>query len=353
MRIILATAHPHIPQIAGGAQSSTHTLARQLIARGHECSVLAGLTKPGITGLKVRAALRLGQPYGSDLTLGYKTMRTWTPWTVADQVRTRERPDIVIAQSGWPGKIASAFKAASVPVLIFFRNVEADDLIGVDQTVADGFLANSQFTAGAMRERFGVQAEVIPPFFEAANYRVPATGGAVTLINPSMNKGLMIALGLAKRFPEQPFLFVMTQQETSEERGIVQAALASSPNIKVVGPYQDMRRVYEETRVLLMPSRWEEAWGRVASEAHFSGIPVLASDRGGIRESVGPGGTIVDADAGLDVWAAELDRMLSDLVHFRRLSDAALAFSGREELRIDYQVGRLEAACRQVFAKSA
>ena len=350
MRIILATAHPHIPQIAGGSQSSTDTLAGRLIDRGHDCAVLAGLTKSGLTGLNTRLAMRLGQPYGSDRILGYKTMRTWHPWSVATQVRTRETPDVVIAQSGWPGKIAAAFKAAGVPVMIFFRNVEEDDLIDVHRIVADGYLANSRFTAQAMRDRFGLEAEVIPPFFDPLRYRVPRIGGAITLINPSMNKGLEIALGLARRFRDQPFLFVMTQQETLEERALVQAAQSASPNIRVAGPFQDMRRVYEQTRILLMPSRWEEAWGRVASEAHFSGIPVLASDRGGIRESVGPGGALVDAGASLDTWAAALGRMLSDPDHYRKLSDAALAFSAREELRIDHQVARLEQACQAVIA---
>lgn len=350
MRIILATAHPHIPQIAGGSQSSTDTLASQLIERGHDCAVLAGLTKPGLTGLRTRVALRLGQPYGSDRTLGYKTMRTWHPWSVADEVLARERPDVVIAQSGWPGKISAAFKAVGVPVMIFFRNVEADDLIDVHRTVADGYLANSRYTAREMRERFGVEAEVIPPFFDPQRYRVPRIGGAVTLINPSMNKGLEIALGLARRFPDQPFLFVMTQQETLEEKALVQAAQSTTPNIRVVGPFQDMRRVYEQTRILLMPSRWEEAWGRVASEAHFSGIPVLASDRGGIRESVGPGGAVIAAGASLETWAAALGRMLFDPDHFRKLSDAALEFSARDELRIDHQVARLERACQHVIA---
>src|SRR5262249_21620774 len=56
----------------------------------------------------------------------------------------------------------------------------------------------------------------------------------------------------------------------------------------------DMRTVYCDTRILLVPSQWEdETWGRVVSEAQLSGIPVITSDRGGLPESVGPGGIVL------------------------------------------------------------
>ncbi len=59
----------------------------------------------------------------------------------------------------------------------------------------------------------------------------------------------------------------------------------------LVGRTMDTRSVYAATRVLLVPSQWKaETWGRVASEAQFSGIPVLASDVGGSPEAVAPGG---------------------------------------------------------------
>ena len=54
----------------------------------------------------------------------------------------------------------------------------------------------------------------------------------------------------------------------------------------------DMRSVYRDTKVLLVPSQWLETWGRVATEAQFSGIPVLASRSGALPEAVGPGGIL-------------------------------------------------------------
>ena len=37
----------------------------------------------------------------------------------------------------------------------------------------------------------------------------------------------------------------------------------------------DMRSVYAKCRILLAPSVWEEAYGRVVTEAQISGIPVV------------------------------------------------------------------------------
>ena len=43
----------------------------------------------------------------------------------------------------------------------------------------------------------------------------------------------------------------------------------------------------------MVPSQWEEAFGRVIVEAQINGIPVLASDVGGIPEALGHGGVLV------------------------------------------------------------
>jgi len=48
-----------------------------------------------------------------------------------------------------------------------------------------------------------------------------------------------------------------------------------------------MRAAYGRSRLLLAPSRWVESWGRVASEAQISGLPVIATKSGGLPEAVG------------------------------------------------------------------
>jgi glycosyltransferase involved in cell wall biosynthesis len=115
--------------------------------------------------------------------------------------------------------------------------------------------------------------------------------------------------------------------------------IAQLRNVQLLERSSDMRSVYAATRVLLVPSRpGHETWGRVASEAHFSGIPVLASDVGGLPEAVGPGGTIMPIDASPRAWAVALKRLWTDPEYYEAKSAAALAYSGRSAINLDRQL---------------
>jgi glycosyltransferase involved in cell wall biosynthesis len=98
-----------------------------------------------------------------------------------------------------------------------------------------------------------------------------------------------------------------------------------------------MRAVYRRAKIVLVPSQWKEAWGRIVSEAHLSGIPVVASNIGGLPESTGPGGVLLDPSTPAADWAAEIKRLWTDKEHYQRLSQAALDYSQRVELDLTHQ----------------
>ena len=101
-----------------------------------------------------------------------------------------------------------------------------------------------------------------------------------------------------------------------------------------------MRQFYATARLLLAPSVWEEAYGRVVPEAQISGIPVLASDRGGLPQAVGPGGILIDAHAPDADWLAAFDRMWDDDAEYSRLSGLAREHAEREEMAPGLITGR-------------
>ena len=87
----------------------------------------------------------------------------------------------------------------------------------------------------------------------------------------------------------------------------------------------DPRDFYRVSRMVLMPSLWRESLGRVAVEAMANGIPVLASDRGALPETLGDAGfvfTIPDrytpANAAIPTarevapWVAAIERLWDD-----------------------------------------
>lgn len=54
------------------------------------------------------------------------------------------------------------------------------------------------------------------------------------------------------------------------------------------------QKIFAVTHALLMPSLIDEAAGRLAAEALINGIPALVSDSGGLPETTGTGGQIVE-----------------------------------------------------------
>ncbi|SHI29382.1 glycosyltransferase [Wenxinia saemankumensis] len=350
MRIVLASAHPYLPQIVGGAQRSTHDLATDLGIRGHRVSILAGLTGAGWTGMSGRVRLKLG---GGQLVrddrLGYPVHRGWFPPGAVAELVAREAPDVALVQSGQPVPLARGFLAAGVPVVLYLRNVEAEDFGGDASELGPVHtIANSAFTADWYARNHGLAATVIHPTFRPEAYRTRTSRQVVTFINPHPLKGLHTAIGIARACPDIPFLFVDGWGLDPAEHERRDAALAGLPNVTLVPRTNDMRDVYGRTAILLVPSLWQEAFGRVAAEAQFSGIPVLASRCGGLPEAVGPGGLLVDPDAPPDVWVAALRAIWDDAARYGSLSAAAERHAARPALdrtvQMDAVAAVLEAA---------
>ena len=64
------------------------------------------------------------------------------------------------------------------------------------------------------------------------------------------------------------------------------AALRQRPNISILPPVDDIDDLLRQTRVMLAPSLWAEARSRMILEAMSRGIPVMASDVGGLAEAM-------------------------------------------------------------------
>lgn len=71
----------------------------------------------------------------------------------------------------------------------------------------------------------------------------------------------------------------------------------SSPSVAFIG-HVDPAVFYEQVDVVVIPSLWHEPFGRTAIEALAYGIPVIASNRGGIPEAIQDGLTGIVVDPG-------------------------------------------------------
>jgi glycosyltransferase involved in cell wall biosynthesis len=59
-----------------------------------------------------------------------------------------------------------------------------------------------------------------------------------------------------------------------------------------------------------MPSLWEEAFGRLPLEAMAAGVPVLASDRGNLKATLGGGGQALALE--IPIWMKAMDALLTE-----------------------------------------
>ena len=92
---------------------------------------------------------------------------------------------------------------------------------------------------------------------------------------------------------------------------------------------QDLAAVYAMADVFVMPTRAHEMFGMAAVEAQACGVPVVASDHGGLRETVPEacGGRFEVGNA--DALAAKVQRLLDNEDLRRRCSEAAIANAAR------------------------
>ncbi len=349
LKVLFATAHPHLPQIAGGLQSSTQETMRLLTERGHETRLLCGLTGAGILGLRHRLTLKLRhRRTGIDRATGQVTYRVWHSADPAalTEVRDHFHPDVVVAQGGGAVRLAGVCGALDLPALIHFRNVEfaglRDAVAALDPATI--FISNSSFTRARARADLGVDSRVIYPVIDGANYRVLPSGSHCVFVNPHPSKGIAIALALAEACPDIPFLIVEAWTLDGPEHAANRQRAAALPNVTWLRRIADMRVVYAQARMILVPSRWEEAFGRVVAEAQVSGIPALASEIGGLPEAVGPGGILLPPTAPVADWRKALRRIWDDPNEQARLATAALRHAGRAEMAASAQIDALEHA---------
>lgn len=353
MRILIASCHPYIPELRGGAQSSTHELALALRDRDHAVAVVSGLAGNGWFGLLKRIGLKvLGRTWLLDSQLGYAVYRAWFPHLQIVDMCHHFEPDVVLLQSGFPVALAKALAPTKIPVVMYLHNVETDDLGGDLAEVNNvTFIANSVFTADRFARDNGILSQVIYPMVDRTRYSTSTTGENVTFINPHPHKGVDIALDVAQACPDIPFVFVRAWTLSEGDEAALLNRLRDLPNVSLINPTQNMKAIYGKCRIIFAPSRWEEAFGRIAAEAHISGIPVVGSSRGGLPEAIGPGGVMLDADAPVDQWVAAVQRLWHDKQHHADLSEAARLYAQREAMQQERQLAAIEQILSQAILR--
>ena len=149
---------------------------------------------------------------------------------------------------------------------------------------AAGIVAIGRHMAEYIERSLGRPAVVIhPPIYGSGPFPLLANfaRGLVTMINPCEVKGISLFLEITERLPDLAFGAVPGWGTTAADRRAVERL----PNVRWVPNAASIDDLLAGTHLLLMPSLWYEGFGLIVMEAMLRGIPVVASDSGGLCES--------------------------------------------------------------------
>jgi glycosyltransferase involved in cell wall biosynthesis len=246
------------------------------------------------------------------------------------QVLDRFRPQVVMTYGGQPvcRQLISKARLRGAAVVFHLRNFAYEGGTLFDEV--NGLVVTSAYSGRHYNKVLERECKVIPNSLKtdqiiAADPRPQY----LTYVNPEKSKGVVffarIAAELDRRRPDIPLLVV-------ESRGLTDGLadvgidLSGLRNLHRMANTPDPRDFYRVSRVVLMPSLWRETFGRVAAEAMANGIPVLASDRGALPETVGAGGFVfhiparytpsggggVPTAAEVEPWIEVIERLWDD-----------------------------------------
>lgn len=385
MRIVLIQDDIYLPSFGGGTKANRFLL-EGLAQHGHECLVLSrALTRssdgPGnieefAAELKARDT-RFLEPEPNVFSYRHEGVQV-EALNFASSEEQRDyllrrlrlmNPDwIFVTDDKRRFMLQAAMDAAPSRVILLLQTIIQLPFgpLSVDKSpeytellkAARAIIVISNFMKRYIHDYGDLNAHLLPipvygagPFPDLSRF----DRGYVTMINPCELKGVSIFMGLAQEFPNVEFAAVPTW---GADQDLI-ARLRELPNVQILEPANDIEVILGQSRILLVPSMWPETFGYVVPEAMLRGIPVLASDIGGLPEAklgvdyvlpVVPGEFnkkgFVSLPQDLSPWSSALGELLSDAEVYRQCSQQSR--QAAHDFIATVSVSRFETLMRQL-----
>jgi glycosyltransferase involved in cell wall biosynthesis len=293
---ILFNLHLFLPDHRCGSEFYAYHVIKYLQSKGHEVRVVHNDAKK--YNIKV--------PYKVDGIDVYGPSANLDPYRWADIILCHldyTRWSIQIA--GKIGKPAVFFAHNDIP----YGSVHSAGIIGCRMHVvynSEWMIDNCGYKCPSM---------VMHPPCDWRYYDVcdePEKNQYITLISLNDNKGGNIFYKIAEAMPDRNFLGVTGSYD--------QQIIRTLPNVTIV-PKGDILQYYKQTRLLLMPSRYE-SWGMTATEAMCNGIPVISTKTKGLLENCSYAGNYIAGRKDINQWVREIKKFDS-LKYYQKRSNLA------------------------------
>jgi glycosyltransferase involved in cell wall biosynthesis len=333
IRILYASERPPYPLFLGGAARCAHKLLHALTNDlGADCLAIGSSdysampwTYPDKSEYQVLGVRRVALDGATgSVDCGYRIALVTDFQNSLGRVIDEFKPDVIWAQLEGAKPILELAERKRIQGIYYVHDSEfhAAELREIGN-LPSHIVCSSTFLSKKVRKVIGRPTHVVYPCPET---RLNVDGdprGYIAMINPHRVKGIDTFFEIAKRLPTERFLLVESWKLTDQSLASLQMQLAEAPNVHFVRRVSDMRSIYSQTKLLLIPSLWEEGFGMVAIEAQACGIPVIASARGGLPESVGEGGLLVSDYRNPEAWVKAIWKVSNDVKTYHGLARRA------------------------------
>jgi glycosyltransferase involved in cell wall biosynthesis len=189
----------------------------------------------------------------------------------------------------------------------------------------DFIVANSEFMKGKYLEQFpGKPISVVYPALDLdkATAPLPKVIGRVMMVGVSKEKGYDIFKKLASAFPELEFHAI-------GDKGLAVGKTRQDGRVIVHGWLKKPSDFIDQMDLVVVPSQWEEPFGRISIEALYRNKHVLVSAKGGLPETVHYRNSCIVDNNNIDSWVASIKHLINTLPHeYRAHSGWVAAFNG-------------------------
>ena len=338
------------PGKIGGGEISNRILLEGLAAVGHQVTVLAfsgGGVHDSISN-GVRVVETPGSNFGATVDWFVKRLlyRRYAHSLIAEN-----EPNVLLAATDAMAIGVALGKHYRIPVAVFiraFENLEATSRNGIacilhPKTLvkrallgdsgpnalkrADLLLPNSKYMENLCQERVAeaLTEVVYPPLdIHISEQCPPQTLRMASMVGTSPKKGTALVSSIAKRVPELGFRIVgcpdLAPGDSVTDRNLVR-----------VGWCDTEVEFRERADIVLVPSLWNEPFGRVAIEALAAGKIPFVADVGGLPEAVAYERDLIIQANDESSWVARLKDAIDCPEKYRAAAASARASIGRFE----------------------
>lgn len=207
---------------------------------------------------------------------------------------------------------------------------------------SDAQVVPSTFIAQDMREWIPeTNPTVIYPPLDTSHHPSSWHPRDVLYLGKGEYKGADIVLAIAEEMQGSDVRFRICGNQDPEH----EAKFRRLDNVDYMG-FVPQQVAFETAKIVLAPARWTEPAARNVCEAIGIGVPCIISNRGGVPETMGPGGIVVDDLEDIDEWVGHIERLYDEPETWRDYSNAALEHS--KMMSLDKMALRLEKVLESV-----